>query len=1276
MSREDDLKELIVQHKRRLQKLREQQAREGISADPKIFIEIEDIEVTIAALQAELAALGENHLLPESPGSLSVPAEVAAPQSSSVSLSEKSNKTPQPTLAFRFHTVNGERYQLMLCGAASGELPGSFTPPYDPLTWQAVMLALEPNFQATEADPTVQAALQLLGNLAQMPETVGAALAEALLADEAIQSEFDAALKRAEQSRQPLPIELRFDSGCEILAGLPWELLYYRSRFLVADASITLSRCPEGAGPPTLALTELSLRVLLVLAEPVDASPIFPERAKEELLHGLRSLDEEGGVIVDLLRPPTFETLIEAASNGGYHVLVFYGHGGYDETSGGLLLFEDEFGGPALIPASDLGAALRNTEVRLVLLGACQSARVPDLSGLTIWPGVAPALLRAGVPLAIGMQVSMRVDAALAFIRQFALSLAAGKPIGEAVGDARKPLIQRKYGRAWFIPALYGRSADGDRLFDPAHRLPAGMAELRSNLKAQRAEIARLEQAIGGVGLLRQPGEIARLRAAKTNFARTRAELARHAPGGYAPITSPLYGVPSNPIFVGRAAELCQVSQRFSSGRPVVVWGAGGLGKTALAVEIAHRQGWRFPGGVLWLDCRGGPALDTLLDQIGAFCGLEAMDQVKPEQKEMTVRWKLAELGERCLLVWDNAEEVWDNAGMRRFIDSLPPNSQLLITTRDHPERAMWEMVELEPLLDEAMQTLFYRLAGSAGVKVGTQADLEAIPPMLRWLQGHPLALMLIVPLLVKRGVKRVWAEMQQRPLQGVAAAFELSYARLSETQQKLFARLSVFTIPFEWQAAEALMPGQADVADSLDVLVQRALLTFDGAHYAYHALLRQYAYGKLREMEDSRSVHRLAAEYLWTKISEQKRVATLNELLEIVDQSEKAEEWMQFAYYAHALVGSLDRIGYWGEIRTRLNRARMAIETHLDSPPELELGLLDSLAIIAHKSGNWDEAINLWEEAAKLCEMIGDENNLAGMFNNLGLIYANRGKWEQAIGFYQQSLEIVKRLGDRPSLALTYVNLGSVYLKKGDRERAIEYYQQALPILEQRGDSGELAGVYNNLASAYVDKGGWKWAIEFYQKALLIMEHLGNRHGLAQIYTNLGTVYREKEELGQANKFYQQALRIMEGLGDHYGLAMLRVNIGALHLQTDRVEQAKPFFANAYLVLAQLGSPDADKAAQGLIYTCGSMEAAHAYMALIQLLRNAAQACRGDTELGEQLWKLTQEMANDASLPAEVRTLGRVLTLILAGERSPDLAGLSAEVAGAVREMLEEIRK
>ena len=1089
----------------------------------------------------------------------------------------------QDTLTIRFSTLDDHTTRLQLARPDLGEARGRFALPYDVATWRAIMLALEPQFELEKADEATRAALQPLGDLKKLPQTAGAALAGGLLADEEIRTGFEVALGLAEGRRQALPVELRFGIGCDPLAALPWELLTHKERFLVADTSIALSRYPEGAFPPTPALADLPLRVLLVLCEPTDASPILPHEARRQLLHGLRALDEVGAVIVDLLRPPTFDRLVAAVSGGSTQVLVFYGHGVCDTATGGQLLFEDEFGGGDLVQASELGAALRNSDVRLVLLGACQSAQVGPLpqpfpqgrergEGAGMWRGTAPALLRAGVPLAVGMQVSMRVDAALAFIRQFALSLAAGKPVTEAVAEGRKPLVRRKYGGAWFIPALYGRTAGDTRLFDPAQPPPAGTADLRAQMKARRAEIGQLEAQVGQMGMVTRPQEMAQLRAARASYAQARAQLARRTPVGYSAVTSLLYGVPSNPVFVGRAAELREVAEELVGEQPVVIWGAGGIGKTALAAEVAHRQGWRFPAGVLWLDCRGGPALDTLLERIGGFCGVVGMEQVEPEQKETTARAALAGLGERGLLVWDNVEDVWGVRAVRQFVESLPPNCQCLLTTREDPQRAMWPTIELQPLVDEAMMELFGRLASAARVKVGTPADLEAIPRIIGHLQGHPLALLLVAPLAKDRGLARTWRELQERPLKGVAAAFELSYERLNKVQRRLFARLSVWTIPFEWEAAGALLPGEANVDGMLDVLKQRALLTWDGARYGYHALLRQYAYSKLREMEDPRPVHRLAAEYLQGKIADEEQGWTPEERLEEVDQWEKAEAWEEFARRAGDLVGSLDRMGYWGEIRERLERARAAVVEHLGAPPELEAGLLNALAIIAAKSAEWDEAIALWQEAADLCQAAGDEKGLAQTLGNLGAVYVQKGEWDRAIEFYEQALQTMERVGVIHGMAQTYNNLGLVYADKGEWDRAIEFYQQALQMLERVGDIHGMAQTYGNLGIVYRRKGEWGRAIEFYEKSLETKERVGDIHGMAQTYNNLGLVYADKEEWDRAIEFYEKSLETKERVGDIHGMAQTYNNLGLVYADKEEWDRAIEFYEKSLETKERVG--------------------------------------------------------------------------------------------------------
>ena len=381
------------------------------------------------------------------------------------------------SISFRFSALDGDNYRLELRGNRIGELSGVFKAPLDPATWVAVMASLESGSDPFAADPEIRSRLESLGGRKQLPQRVGAALAEALLADDDIRRGFDSAQSNAEADGHILPVELRFGDGSDALASLPWELLYYDNRFLVADTTIALSRYPEGDVPRISALAELPLRLLLLLPEPDGAPPTFPEKARQSLVDGLKELDDAGAIAVEELRPPTYESLVAAVTTQSYHMIVFIGHGVHKEGVGSFLVFEDEAGKWQHISAGVVGNALRNRGVRLVLLGACQSTTITAtptpagesvVSPSNIWQGTAQTFLHSGVPLAIGMQLVVRVDAALAFIRQFARSLAAGKSVLEATGDGRTLLFLPSYNDAWFIPALYGRPKGDTRLFAPS----------------------------------------------------------------------------------------------------------------------------------------------------------------------------------------------------------------------------------------------------------------------------------------------------------------------------------------------------------------------------------------------------------------------------------------------------------------------------------------------------------------------------------------------------------------------------------------------------------------------------------------------------------------------------------------------------------------------------------------------------------------------------------------------------------------------------------------
>jgi tetratricopeptide (TPR) repeat protein len=233
---------------------------------------------------------------------------------------------------------------------------------------------------------------------------------------------------------------------------------------------------------------------------------------------------------------------------------------------------------------------------------------------------------------------------------------------------------------------------------------------------------------------------------------------------------------------------------------------------------------------------------------------------------------------------------------------------------------------------------------------------------------------------------------------------------------------------------------------------------------------------------------------------------------------------------------------------------------------------VLDTIAQIYFTLGDFDGAIQLYQQSLVTQEKLGDMHGMAQTFNSLGVMYVQKGEWDKATEFYRRSLAIEEQLGDVHGLAQTFGNLGAVYAQRGEWDKAIEFYQRSLAIKEQLGDVRGLAQTYNNLGLIYAGKGEWDKAIEFYQSSLATMEQLGDLHGMAQTYNNLGLVYADKGEWDKAIEFYQKALAIMERVGDSLGKSSALHNMAQIFVERGELDRAMQLYQQSLALKEQIG--------------------------------------------------------------------------------------------------------
>ena len=301
------------------------------------------------------------------------------------------------------------------------------------------------------------------------PTEAGSRLFQALFSGP-VRDLFERSLGRIENDPEVgLRIVLGFDPDqpdTGRLAALPWELLYRKDQrqflnFSRKSPIVRFLNVPRSL-PPRI---EPPVRILVAIASPAGHPPLDTERE-------LRRIEDALGPVANAKRSVLLNVTPEALRarllEETFHVLHFIGHGTFDAASGqGSLLFEDSEDQARPVTGPVMADLVRDfTSLRLVFLNACRTAELSEATDP--FAGLAAALVMAGVPAVLGMQIPISDAAAVAFSGAFYRRLAAGDPIDTATVEGRMAVhLAAPDSQEWATPVLFLRTQDG-RLFDPA----------------------------------------------------------------------------------------------------------------------------------------------------------------------------------------------------------------------------------------------------------------------------------------------------------------------------------------------------------------------------------------------------------------------------------------------------------------------------------------------------------------------------------------------------------------------------------------------------------------------------------------------------------------------------------------------------------------------------------------------------------------------------------------------------------------------------------------
>ena len=644
--------------------------------------------------------------------------------------------------------------------------------------------------------------------------------------------------------------------------------------------------------------------------------------------------------------------------------------------------------------------------------------------------------------------------------------------------------------------------------------------------------------------------------------------------------------------FTGREVHVEELCRLLSVGRsddnpgavPVaLVAGAGGLGKTTLAIHAAHRMRSQYPDGVLYVDLLGAspqplsPA-DVLARFLRDLGEREVQVPVSDEQRAALYRTRLN--GQRTLIVLDNAR---DAAQVRPLLPGSA-SCAVIVTSRSRlPDLVGGGLVHLDVLDDSEALALFSRIVGAQR----TAAEPDATAELLVACAGLPLAIRISAARLASRSSWTIrWLADQigdeHRRLDelkvgdlAVRASFEVSFSSLPSSAgpghvapAHAFRMLGLWHGPSIGLGAAAAMVGQPEskVADALEALFDAHLLESPSPYrYQFHDLLRVYAAERAEaeelEQERNAAVRRLLSWYVHTADAAAQAISPYRYQNEL-DDLEPGCQSRAFATADQALTW------YDAERASLVAATRQAADLKFD---HAAWQLAASLFSVFSRRGNWADCVTTHRIALTSARRTGNRRGEAWVLNNLGEALGRRHR-QEAISYLEESLAIRREIGDRRGEAQAANNLGNVHLELGRPQEALDYLKRSL-LLQQDGGYRYGEGIaLHNLGEAYLDLGRFDEAIKSLQRAREVFTELTVLNGEGWVLHSLGRAYLGQGRPGEAISHLQEALAIRRSIGDRRNQAITLRLIGEVSESAGDTGAARDCWRQALAIFGELG--------------------------------------------------------------------------------------------------------
>ncbi|MEU3458010.1 tetratricopeptide repeat protein [Micromonospora sp. NPDC006766] len=573
-----------------------------------------------------------------------------------------------------------------------------------------------------------------------------------------------------------------------------------------------------------------------------------------------------------------------------------------------------------------------------------------------------------------------------------------------------------------------------------------------------------------------------------------------HSPADGSRLPVPFQLPPAPPFLVGREAENARlIAAAARDGAICVVEGAGGVGKSALALHVAHQIAARYDGGCLYADLHGtstGITPAEPADVLARFLRALGAPGAPASSEEASALLRTWAADRRVLVVLDNAASA---AQVRPLLVSGPGCATLVTSRWGLADLDATVRIRIDPLRDDAALALFERLGGAQRVV----AEPDAAAQVVRHCGGLPLALRIIgaraaarpdAPL---RGLAERMDDEERRldVLEvgdlSVRASLHLGYQAFGDSpreERRWAARLFRLAALPDW--ADATAYGCAALADLPVPVAERALETLVDAHllepagdggYRFHDIVRLYARERAHEIDavaDREAALSRLTGWLFATTATAARLLYPQEKLPFAALSDPAGRPGQ------PLADTADAWAWFEREHTNLltiARQQVAAGQTLASVRDLAVVVVRFIDY----SGYVSEQQQFGELAVEAAQRLGDRSGTALALNIVAVALLRQGRLDEAIPLLERNLAVQRDLGDRAREAACLNNLGNALRDKGDLDAALRHLRAALAIRRELGDQNKEGSVLDNLALVHQRRGEFRQAVAHHEAGL-----------------------------------------------------------------------------------------------------------------------------------------------------------------------------------------------